>query len=305
MKNICFALLLLVSFNQQLSAQSIPAAPPKGFISTSAWINGVKIHYVRGGKGKALVLLHGFGQNWYAWNRLLPELSKHFNVIVPDLRGIGESGRPQAGYDKLTMAKDIHALTQHLGFKKIHLAGHDIGEMVAYSYACAFPSEVEKLALLDTPLPGIEPVWSGSKAFSWWWGFNAWPGSAKIIKDREGMFLMDFWPVVAHKKNSFSPAESREFIRAYAKTGAMACSLKWFAAFPEDAKINAARKAKLTMPVLAMGGEYSLSELAAHAQKVALHVTERRVGGAGHWLMQENSPFVIQTFIDFFGGSKK
>ena len=305
MKNICFGLLLLALFNLQLSAQSTPAAPPKGFVSTSAWINGVKIHYVTGGKGKPLVLLHGFAQNWYTWNRLLPELSKHFKLIVPDLRGIGESGRPEGGYDKLTMAKDIHALIQRLGLKKIYLAGHDIGEMVAYSYAAAFPAQIEKLALLDTPLPGVEPVWSGSKAFSWWWGFNAWPGSAKIIKDREGVFLMNFWPVVAHKKNSFSAAESREFIRAYAKTGAMACSLKWFAAFPQDAQINVARKTRLTMPVLTMGGEYSLSELASHVKQVALHVTERRVSGAGHWLMQENAPFVTKTFIDFFGGNEK
>ena len=304
MKNISFALLLLALFNLRLAAQAAPATPPKGFTSSIVWINGVKIHYVKGGKGKPLVLLHGFAQNWYAWNRLLAELSKHFTLILPDLRGIGESGRPAEGYDKLSMAKDIHALTTRLGFQKIYLAGHDIGEMVAYSYAASFPSQVEKLALLDTPIPGIEPVWSGSKAFSWWWGFNAWPGSAGILKDREGEFLTNFWPVVAHKKNSFSPAETREFIRAYAKTGAMACSLKWFAAFPQDAKINAARKTKLTMPVLAMGGEYSLSGLAAHVQKVALHLTERRVSGAGHWLMQENAPFVTKTFIEFFGGSK-
>jgi pimeloyl-ACP methyl ester carboxylesterase len=225
-------------------------------------------------------------------------------VIVPDLRGIGESGRPLAGYDKATMAKDIHGLTQRLGFKKIYLAGHDIGEMVAYSYAASYPSQVEKLALMDTPLPGIQPVWGESKAFSWWWGFAAWPAAAKITQGREGQFLTNFWPVVAHNKNSFSPSESREFIRAYAKEGAMACSFKWFAAFSQDAKINAAGKTRLTMPVLAMGGEYSLREIAAHAQKVALKVTPCRVSGAGHWLMQENAPFVLQAFLAFFAGER-
>jgi pimeloyl-ACP methyl ester carboxylesterase len=137
-----------------------PANPPAGFKHAYANVNGLKIHYVIGGSGEPLVLLHGFGQNWFMWNRLIPELSKHFTVIAPDMRGMGESDKPDTGYDKKTMATDIHELAKKLGYKSINLAGHDIGLMVAYAYAAQFRTEVKRLALLDALLPGIEPVWS-------------------------------------------------------------------------------------------------------------------------------------------------
>jgi alpha-beta hydrolase superfamily lysophospholipase len=121
-----------------------PAAPPANFKHQMANVNGVNIHYVIGGAGEPLVLVHGFGQNWYMWNRLLPELSKHFTVIAPDLRGVGESDKPAGGYDKKTMATDIHELVKKLGYNSIKLAGHDIGLMVAYAYAAQYGSEVKK-----------------------------------------------------------------------------------------------------------------------------------------------------------------
>jgi len=111
---------------------------PPNFSRETAKVNAVNIHYVIGGKGEPLVLVHGFGQNWYMWNRLLAELSKHFTVVVPDLRGVGESDKPAGGYDKKTMATDIHELVKKLGYKSINLAGHDIGLMVVYAYAAQF-----------------------------------------------------------------------------------------------------------------------------------------------------------------------
>src|SRR5215469_7947993 len=126
---LLLCLMLFVSVSAY--SQGTPAAPPAGFKHAYATANGVKIHYVIGGKGEPLVLLHGFGQNWYMWNRLLPEFGKHFTVIAPDLPGLGESGRKTAGYDKKSLAADIHALVKQLGYSRINLAGHDIGLMVA------------------------------------------------------------------------------------------------------------------------------------------------------------------------------
>src|SRR5277367_5942150 len=168
-----------------------PANPPANFKHQYANVNGIKMHYVIGGSGDPLVLLHGFGQNWYMWNRLLPELSKHFTVIAPDLRGMGESDKPDSGYDKKTMAVDIHELVKKLGYSGIDLAGHDIGLMVAYAYAAQFGSEVKKLALLDALLPGVEPVWSDFSSKAWWFGFFARPVSGELVKGKEGAFLMD------------------------------------------------------------------------------------------------------------------
>lgn len=284
------------------AAQTKPADPPANFKHETATVNGIKIHYVIGGKGDPLVLVHGFGQNWYMWNRLLPELSKHFTVIAPDLRGVGESDKPESGYDKKTMAADIHELVNQLGYKKINLAGHDIGLMVAYAYAAQYGDSVNKIALMDALLPGIEPVWSNVKGSAWWFGFFAWPASGDIIKGKEKEFLTNFWPVVGHAKDPFTAEEQAEFIRAYATPGGTTSAFKWFGAFDQDAKDNLIfMKKKLKMPLLAMGGEYfAAAFLKDHSKLVAENVSESKISGAGHWLVQENTAQVQKDLLAFF-----
>jgi len=279
-----------------------PALPPSGFKSAMMNVNGINIHYVMGGKGEPLVLVHGFGQNWFMWNRLLPEFSKHFTVIAPDLRGIGESDKPAGGYDKKTMAVDIHELVKKLGYSNISLAGHDIGLMVAYAYAAQFGSEVKKLALMDALLPGIEPVWSDFSGKAWWFGFFARPVSGDLVRGKEAEFLTDFWPVVGHVKDPFTPEETREFIRAFAMPGATTGAFHWFGNFPQDAIDNKIfMKNKLQMPVLAMGAEYgSGSFLANHCRVVAVNVTESYLKGSGHWIVQEKTEEVQKALLDFF-----
>jgi pimeloyl-ACP methyl ester carboxylesterase len=262
----------------------------------------VNIHYVIGGQGEPLVLIHGFGQNWYMWNRLLPELSKHFTVIVPDLRGVGESDKPEGGYDKKNMAKDIHELVKKLGYNNINLAGHDIGLMVAYAYAAQYGTEVKKVALMDALLPGIEPVWSKVSASAWWFGFFAWPASGDIVKGKENEFLTNFWPMVGHVKDPFTPEETAEFVRAYSVKDAAKSSFKWFGNFPQDGKDNLVfAKTKLKMPLLAMGGEYfAAAFLKDHSKLVAENVKEAKIAGAGHWLVQENTAQVQKDLLAFF-----
>lgn len=279
-----------------------PASPPLNFKDQMANVNGINIHYVIGGAGDPLVLVHGFGQNWFMWNRLLPELSKHFTVIVPDLRGVGESDKPTGGYDKKTMATDIHELIVKLGYKQINLAGHDIGLMVAYAYAAQFGSEVSKLALLDALLPGVEPVWSDLSGKLWWFGFFARPVSGDLVAGQAKEFLTDFWPVVGHENNAFTDEERNEFIRAYSVPGATTGSFHWFGAFPQDANDNHEfMKRKLSMPLLAMGAEFqSAPFLADHARLVATNVKEVKIMGAGHWIVQEETAQVLKGLEDFF-----
>ncbi|MEN2399113.1 alpha/beta hydrolase [Flavobacterium sp. MC2016-06] len=284
------------------AASVAPANPPANFKHATATVNGIKIHYVIGGKGDPLVLVHGFGQNWYMWNRLLPELSKHFTIIAPDLRGVGESDKPEGGYDKKTMASDIHELVNQLGYKKINLAGHDIGLMVAYAYAAQYGEGVTKIALMDALLPGIEPVWSNVKGSAWWFGFFAWPASGDIVKGKEKEFLTNFWPVVGHVKDPFTAEETTEFIRAYAVEGGTTSAFKWFGAFDQDGKDNLIlMKKKLKMPLLAMGGEYfAAAFLKDHSKLVAENVTESKIAGSGHWLVQENTAQVQKDLLAFF-----
>ncbi len=291
-----------VTVVQDSDASRTPASPPSNFKHQTAKVNGVNIHYVIGGQGEPLVLVHGFGQNWYMWNRLLPELSKHFTVIAPDLRGVGESDKPSTGYDKKTMATDVHELVKSLGYDKINLAGHDIGLMVAYAYAAQYPAEVKKLALMDALLPGVEPVWQQVKGSAWWFGFFAFPVSGDMVAGRERKFLTAFWPVVGHINDSFTKEEVDEFVRAYAQTGGTTGAFHWFGAFEQDAKDNKElMKVKLKMPVATLGSEYfSAPFLADHTRLVADNVKGIVITNSGHWIVQEQTDQTLTALKDFF-----
>src|SRR6185295_15370478 len=143
-----------------LSLAVTALAQSTNYESHTANLSGVKIHYLKAGTGrKTLVLIHGFGDTSHMWIPLFDEFGKDYTIIAPDMRGLGESSRPMTGYDKKTIATDIHELVRSLGYEKITLVGHDIGLMVAYSYAAQHPTEVEKLALLEAPIPGIGEIW--------------------------------------------------------------------------------------------------------------------------------------------------
>jgi pimeloyl-ACP methyl ester carboxylesterase len=311
-KTLCVALIISVTTvlfignahaNQSANSTSKilkPAPLLKGFSNRYAIVNGVKIHYVIGGHGTPLMLVHGFPQNWYMWNRLLPELSKHFTVIAPDLRGVGESGKPQGGYDKKNMAIDLHELSKKLGYRKIDIAGHDIGMMVVYAYAAQFPNEVNKLALLDALIPGVEPVWSQVKAQAWWFGFFTQPHSSEIAEGRMNLFLQDFFPAVSFVQNSFTLHEKAEFTRAYSVRGATRASFLWFV-FEQDIKDNQEfRKNKLAMPVLAMGSDHFAPFLGEHVRLVASNVKDCLITSSGHWILQERPEQVQKGLLDFF-----
>jgi pimeloyl-ACP methyl ester carboxylesterase len=299
-KNVLITLLFTALVGNVLATVS-PANPPSNFKHQYAIVNNVKIHYVIGGKGEPLLLIHGFGQNWYMWNRLLPELSKHYTVIAPDMRGVGESGKPATGYDKKNMAVDMHELMKKLGYQHVNVVGHDIGLMVAYAYAAQFPDEVKKLALLDALLPGIEPVWSQVKGQAWWFGFFAQPHAGELVSGKVGHFFTDFWPVVGFQKNAFTAAERTEFIRAYSVPGATTGAFHWFGYFNQDAKDNVElAKHKITMPVLTMGSDHFAGPfLATHIRLVATNVEESVIKDSGHWIVQENTPQVKKDLLAF------
>src|SRR5258707_827231 len=144
-------ILLLTCSSLSAMAGKIPA----GFTEHYAEVNGVKLHYFIGGKGSPVVLLHGYAETSHMWLPIMPLLAENHTVIVPDLRGAGDSSKPESGYDKKNMAVDIHDLVTSLGFDHVSVVGHDIGLMVAYAYAAQFLQETERLVLMDAFLPGV------------------------------------------------------------------------------------------------------------------------------------------------------
>jgi len=198
------------------------------------------------------------------------------------------------------MAIDLHELAKKLGYNKIDIAGHDIGMMVAYAYAAQFPDEVNKLALLDALIVGVEPVWSEVKAQAWWFGFFSQPHSGEVAAGRMNLILEDFFPAVSFVQNSFTPREKAEFTRAYSVKGATTASFLWFV-FEQDIKDNQEfSKSKLAMPVLAMGSDHFAPFLGAHVRLVASNVKESLITGSGHWILQEQTEQVQKGLLDFF-----
>jgi pimeloyl-ACP methyl ester carboxylesterase len=261
--------------------------------SQTAALSGARIHYLRAGTGKrTLVLIHGFGDTSHMWTPLFDEFGSEYAIIAPDMRGLGESSRPMTGYDKKTIANDIHELVKSLGFERISLVGHDIGLMVAYSYAAQYPNEVEKLALLEAPIPGIGDIWE--KVFTtpalWHFHFVFSPIALELVKGRERIFLEHFWQTLSPHPETFSEEDRRIYAKSYAQNGAMRAAFEMFKAFNlQDAADNRKFAAsKLPMPVLTIEGDKAMGgALEIQAKTVASNVTSVMFPDTGHWLIEQ------------------
>ena len=266
--------------------------------------NGVKLHYLLAGKGSPVILLHGYAQNSHMWRPLMKELAKTHLVVAPDLRGFGDSAKAESGYDKKTMAQDVHALAQSLGIQKAGVAGHDIGLMVAYAYAAQYPSEVDRLALMDAFIPGVGDT-TGLFLLKDLWHFHFYGKTPlALVNGRERIYFEHFWnDFAADGTKSVSEADRRFYTRKYAQPGAMKAGMEVFRNFDQDAKDNANfATTKLTMPVLVLGGEKSGGEfLISQGKLVATNVEGVLVLGSGHWLIDEAPRQVIPRLVEFFG----
>ncbi len=273
-----------------------------GFTERFAKVNGIRLRYLIGGQGRPVVLLHGYAETGHMWRPIMPALAKSHTVIVPDLRGAGGSAKPPAGYDKKTMAVDIHELTRSLELERVAIVGHDIGLMVAYAYAAQFPQSTERVALMDAFLPGIGD-WTHVWLLRDLWHFHFYgEGPLALVKGRERIYLEHFWnDFAADRKRSVPEADRRLYAKAYAQPGAMRAGFEYFRNFERDAADFAMLgQAKLTMPILVLSGEKAGGTfLIDQARMVASDVRGQVITGSGHWLMEEAPTTVIPALLDF------
>jgi pimeloyl-ACP methyl ester carboxylesterase/uncharacterized protein (DUF302 family) len=291
---------------QALAAVSIPAQPalPSSFVAKTIHSpEGADIFVRFGGNGPVVLLLHGYAENSDSWAPLSADLMKDHTVVVPDLRGIGRSSKPASGYDKKTQAKDIRAVVTSLGFDKTFVVAHDIGNMVAYAYAATYPDKVERLVVMDAPIPGIEP-WSEILQNPGVWHFNfRGPDAERLVAGRERIYFDRIWNDFTGDPGQPDEATRNFFAATYAQSGGMRAGFAQFAAFSQDAQDNKVfEQTKLTMPVMAVGGEKSFGSLQAVIMRhVATNVQEEVVAGSGHWLMEERPAYtvaLIRKFLD-------
>jgi pimeloyl-ACP methyl ester carboxylesterase len=271
--------------------------------SRFAEINGTRLHYRVAGSGDPVILLHGYAQTGHMWEPLIAELAATHLVIAPDLRGFGDSAKPEGGYDKKTMARDIHALATSLGLPHVGLAGHDIGLMVAYAYAAQYPSGVGRIALMDAFLPGIGD-WTTVWLLRDLWHFHFYgPTPLALVDGRERIYLEHFWnDFAADPAHSVSEADRRIYAAAYAQPGAMRAGFEVFRAFEQDARDFADfATTKLSMPMLVLTGEKASGDfLIEQARLVDDDVEGVVIKGSGHWLMDEARDQVVPKLVAFF-----
>ncbi len=277
------------------------------FSHNVASINGIQLHYVIGGQGDPVVLLHGWPETWYAWHKVMPALAKNYTVIAPDLRGLGDSSKPLTGYDGKTLAEDIHQLVTQLGFKTLFLVGHDIGTQVAYSYAAAHPTEVKKLVVMELTIPGFAPA---GRMPLWWVIFHQTPGVPEaLVEGREQEYLSWFFQNLPFNPAAITQTDINEYVRHYSAPGGMSAGFEHYRAFPHDAIQNQNySKTKLTMPVLALGGGYiptfggniTMPTIIYGMEQLAQNVTEITVPNSGHFIPDEQPKFLVEQLTKFF-----
>jgi pimeloyl-ACP methyl ester carboxylesterase len=258
-----------------------------------------------------VVLLHGWSTNWYHWNKIFPTLAARLTVIAPDLRGIGLTDKPDAGYDKHTVAEDIYQLIRSLGQQRVYVVGHDIGGMVAFALAHEHPEVVLKLVILDVPIPGLpmpenrpggrptQPLPHGM----WWPAFHQVPDLPEVLVSANiRSYFEYFFRLSTPDPTAVGEDEIVEYVRAYSRPGALRAGFAYYRAFAEDAQRNSTySRTKLRMPILALGGALSMGEDPLHQlSEVGDDVQGGVIEGAGHYPASEQPEELSRRLTAFF-----
>jgi pimeloyl-ACP methyl ester carboxylesterase len=292
---------------------SVSGAPnlPAGFAGmfTSHYVDTgeVRLHAVTGGEGPPLLLVHGWPQTWYAWRMVMPTLARDFSVVAVDQRGIGLSGKPQDGYDTGTLASDLVALMETLGHQRFALYGTDVGMPIAYALAADHPDRVDRLAVSEAPLPGISPspplfLPPGLNERLWHLAFNQLPQvNEQLVTGREDIFFGAEFDASAGTNKLPSDAVRYYIDTLASDPGHLRGSFGFYRAIPTSSAQNQKRKTqRLTIPVLAIGGEESSGEGVGNTMKlVADDVQTVVLAGSGHWVAEQAPDQLLAALTTF------
>src|SRR3977135_3087124 len=276
---------------------------PASFSTQVVQTNGTSLYVRVGGKGPAVVLLHGFGDTGDMWAPLAAILVKNHTVIVPDLRGMGMSDHPDTGYTKKNQAVDIAGVMDALQVPKADLVTHDIGNMVGYALAAQYPARVTRWVIIDAPLPGIGH-WDDIIRSPMLWHFNfRGPDEERLVQGRERIYLDRFYNELSADPKGIDEDTRQHYAALYARPHAIHDAFEQFGAFTQDAQDNKAQLAKggkIIMPVFALGAEKFFGKgMADEMRFAASNVTGGIVPNSGHWIMEENPQATIKLVTDF------
>jgi pimeloyl-ACP methyl ester carboxylesterase len=268
---------------------------------------GGAIHYVIGGSGPVLLLLHGWMGTWYSWRKVMPLLAKSFTVIAPDCRGYGDSHKPYAGYDGRTIKNELREVVQSLGITRLYVAGHDMGALPALLYAAEHRDEVLGLGYFDEPLPGYNldqfTAFTADNPFVYWWfPFNAQPHVPALLwEGREAQMVDYFLTAMVGDPRAISAEDKAEYVRGLRSPGGLHGSFGWYRdSLVTSAQIKESTAAKLTCPVLAMNGQFGHPRVGEQMALVADSVASVTIPWCGHMLAEEYPDQVATAIIATF-----
>ncbi|WP_433725896.1 alpha/beta fold hydrolase [Nocardia sp. CA-129566] len=318
------ALAILLMMGTAACSTTIPAVPsyaaathgdPKfenAFQHKFVDVDGVRLHYVTGGSGSPVVLIHGWPQTWYGWWPIMPALAEHHTVYAVDLPGLGDSTGAPTGYDKATLARYVHALiADRLGVRDARVVGHDFGAAVAFEYAAQFPADTARLGYLDLPLPGPAIDARTYRSLSWHIAFHSQRRVPEaVVGDHVREYLAMFYPQVSFggtafggtsQRSPFTDAEIDEFARTYSRPEALSGGFELYRALDTDVRDTAAA-APTPVPTLLMTAQGQLDAVRATISPRLTNIARAvDVPHAGHWLVEENPQFVtaeLEHFLD-------
>ena len=275
----------------------------------SAVSDHVLLHYVTGGRGTPVILLHGFPQSWYMWRKMMLPLADEYTVIAPDLRGAGDSEKLVGPYDAWTLAGDIYALLQLLGHHKAFVVGHDMGAPVALAFAARYPEAAHGLVYIDEPVFGVdlEPraaFSAGNPNMVWWWPFHHQPMLAEtLIQGHERAYFDHFVFSKTHVTNhwAMTEADKQEYVRHLTEVGGLTGALGGYRdVFITEQHLAPFKESKITVPALGVNGEFALKGTAEALRSYLTHVEESIISDSGHFIAEEQPQQLLDTLVNFF-----
>jgi pimeloyl-ACP methyl ester carboxylesterase len=287
--------------NERRTGLPTPAIDAPGFKRRTVRTNSIDIHYAVAGHGPAVLLLHGWPFTWYTWHRIIPTLARSFTVIAPDSRGIGGSSKPRSGYDTVTLADDAAALLAHEGVGNAAVVGHDLGAGVAYHLAARHPSLVRKLVVMESIILGGPDAHLFMDNPPWWVAFHNVPDLPESLLDgKEGPYLDWFYTNLSHQRSGISRQSRDAHVSGYRGRLALRGGFEQYRAFPqttEQGRQAAARR--LTMPVMALGGELVKDVLYRQMTSLAENATGGVIERCGHIIQEERPDEVLARLRAF------
>jgi pimeloyl-ACP methyl ester carboxylesterase len=286
--------------------EELAASLPGEFRSDYLRVNGIRLHYVSGGTGEPLVLLPAWPQTWWEYRKMMPALAQRYRVIVVEVRGMGGSDKPPGGYDKKSMARDVYEFVRALGYERVNIVGHDIGAMVAFSFAVNHPDATRKLALLDVAHPDesryeMRLVPRPGAGFNmWWWAFNQVPELPERLLAGRAWYLVDWlYGKSLVDQDAIGPRDRAIYARAYDTPEAIRATNSWYQAFHQDiADMNG--YGKVTAPILGLGCPINVERLRRVLPEQGTDVRVERVDDSSHWIPEEQPELVSKLLLEFF-----